>query len=150
MERLHDSKLKKYIYRHNNNTKINIICIRLRTEIKIGGNLYIDFSTETWTYRSKLEIQQRQRKAELEANLANKTVVVVVVVVFFFSYLRVNEVKRDTRDRAEFSFDQHCSEAACCRLANRPFARWRHFTTTTRILFAFSFIFKFRNPARFK
>ena len=30
---------------------------------------------------------------------------------------------------------------------NRPFARWRHFTTTTRILFAFSFIFKFGNPS---
>ena len=26
---------------------------------------------------------------------------------------------------------------------NRPFARWRHFTTTTRILFVFPFIFKF-------
>ena len=30
---------------------------------------------------------------------------------------------------------------------NRPFARWRHFTTTTRVLFAFSFIFKFGNPS---
>ena len=28
----------------------------------------------------------------------------------------------------------------------RPYARWRHFTTTTRILFAFLFIFKFGNP----
>ena len=44
---LHDSKLKKYIHDHNSNTKINIICVRLRTEIKIGRNLYIDFSTET-------------------------------------------------------------------------------------------------------
>ena len=30
---------------------------------------------------------------------------------------------------------------------NRPFARWRHFTTTTRILFVFLFIFKFCNPS---
>ena len=30
---------------------------------------------------------------------------------------------------------------------NRPFARWRHFTTTTRILFVFRFIFKFGNPS---
>ena len=28
---------------------------------------------------------------------------------------------------------------------NRPFARWRHFTTTTRIIFVFPFIFKFDN-----
>ena len=27
--------------------------------------------------------------------------------------------------------------------ANRPFARWRHFTTTTRIFSFFSFVFKF-------
>ena len=33
-----------------------------------------------------------------------------------------------------------------CFEANRPFARWRHFTTTTRILFGFLFIFKFGNP----
>ena len=46
-KRLNYSKLKKYIYSHNNNTKINRICVRLRTEIKMGGNLYIDFSTET-------------------------------------------------------------------------------------------------------
>ena len=26
---------------------------------------------------------------------------------------------------------------------NRPFARWRHFNTTTTILFVFSFIFKY-------
>ena len=32
------------------------------------------------------------------------------------------------------------------KFKNRPFARWRHFTTTTRILFVFSFIFKFCNP----
>ena len=31
--------------------------------------------------------------------------------------------------------------------SNRPFARWRHFTTTTRILFVFPFIFKFCNPS---
>ena len=30
---------------------------------------------------------------------------------------------------------------------NRPFARWRHFTTTIRILFIFPFIFKFCNPS---
>ena len=30
---------------------------------------------------------------------------------------------------------------------NRPFARWRHFFTTTRILFVFLFIFKFGNPS---
>ena len=29
----------------------------------------------------------------------------------------------------------------------RPFARWRHFTTRTRILFVFPFIFKFGNPS---
>ena len=29
----------------------------------------------------------------------------------------------------------------------RPFARWRHFTATTRILFVFPFIFKFCNPS---
>ena len=29
---------------------------------------------------------------------------------------------------------------------NGPFARWRHSTTTTRILFVFPFIFKFGNP----
>ena len=28
---------------------------------------------------------------------------------------------------------------------NRPFARWRHFTTTTRILHVFPFIFNFGN-----
>ena len=33
------------------------------------------------------------------------------------------------------------------QIANRPFARWRHFTTTTRILFVFPFIFKFFNPS---
>ena len=31
-------------------------------------------------------------------------------------------------------------------VVNRPFARWRHFTTTSRILFVFPFIFKFCNP----
>ena len=31
--------------------------------------------------------------------------------------------------------------------ANRPFARWRHFTTTTRILFVFPFVFKFGIPS---
>ena len=30
---------------------------------------------------------------------------------------------------------------------NRPFARWHHFTTTTKILFVFPFIFKFGNPS---
>ena len=30
---------------------------------------------------------------------------------------------------------------------SRPFARWRHFNTTTRILFVFPFIFKFGNPS---
>ena len=30
---------------------------------------------------------------------------------------------------------------------NAPFARWRHFTTTTRILYVFPFIFKFGNPS---
>ena len=30
---------------------------------------------------------------------------------------------------------------------NRPFAIWRHFATTTRILFVFPFIFKFGNPS---
>ena len=29
----------------------------------------------------------------------------------------------------------------------RPFAQWHHFSTTTRMLFAFSFIFKFGNPS---
>ena len=33
------------------------------------------------------------------------------------------------------------------RLVNRPFVRWRHFTTSTRHLFAFPFIFKFGNPS---
>ena len=28
---------------------------------------------------------------------------------------------------------------------NRPFARWRHFATMTRIIFVFPFIFKFDN-----
>ena len=32
-------------------------------------------------------------------------------------------------------------------LSNRPFARWRHFTTTTRILFVFPFTFKFGSPS---
>ena len=31
---------------------------------------------------------------------------------------------------------------------NRPFARWRHFTTTTRILFVFPFMFKFDKSQR--
>ena len=31
--------------------------------------------------------------------------------------------------------------------ANRPFARWRHFTTATGILFVFPFTFKFGNPS---
>ena len=30
---------------------------------------------------------------------------------------------------------------------NRPFARWRHFTTMTRILFVFLFIFKVGSPS---
>ena len=30
-------------------------------------------------------------------------------------------------------------------LTNRPFSRWRHFTTTTRIHFVFLFKFKFCN-----
>ena len=30
---------------------------------------------------------------------------------------------------------------------NRPFARWRHLTTTTRIIFVFPFTFKFCNPS---
>ena len=33
------------------------------------------------------------------------------------------------------------------QMVNRPFARWRHFTTTTRILFVFPFTFKFGNPS---
>ena len=32
------------------------------------------------------------------------------------------------------------------QMVNRPFAQWRHFTTTTRILFVFPFTFKFGNP----
>ena len=31
---------------------------------------------------------------------------------------------------------------------NRPFACWRHFTTTTTMLFVFPFIFKFGNPSQ--
>ena len=31
-------------------------------------------------------------------------------------------------------------------LHNKPFARWRHFTTTTGILFVFPLIFKFGSP----
>ena len=34
-KRLHDSKLKKYVHNHNSNTKINIICVRLRTQTKL-------------------------------------------------------------------------------------------------------------------
>ena len=34
----------------------------------------------------------------------------------------------------------------CNFTRNRPFARWCHLTTTTRILFVFPFIFKFGNP----
>ena len=30
---------------------------------------------------------------------------------------------------------------------NRPFARWRHFTNTTSILYVFPFIFKFGDPS---
>ena len=33
------------------------------------------------------------------------------------------------------------------KLFNRPFARLRHFTTTTRILIVFLFIFKFGSPS---
>ena len=32
-------------------------------------------------------------------------------------------------------------------LLNRPFSRWRHLTTTTRIHFVFAFLFKFVNAA---
>ena len=32
-------------------------------------------------------------------------------------------------------------------MVNRPFAQWRHFTTSTRILFVFPFTFKFGNPS---
>ena len=39
-----------------------------------------------------------------------------------------------------FSFRYSCWEV--CIAANRPFARWRHFTTTTRILQGFAFLFK--------
>ena len=31
---------------------------------------------------------------------------------------------------------------------NRPFARWRHFTTTTRIHYVFPFVLKFGNPSK--
>ena len=34
----------------------------------------------------------------------------------------------------------------CNFTRNRPFARWCHLTTTTRILFVLPFIFKFGNP----
>ena len=40
-----------------------------------------------------------------------------------------------------------CWSACKKKLFNRPFARWRHFTTTTRILFVFLFIFKFGSPS---
>ena len=39
-----------------------------------------------------------------------------------------------------FSFRYSCWEV--CIAANRPFARWRHFTTRTRILQGFAFLFK--------
>ena len=35
---------------------------------------------------------------------------------------------------------------SCTGAMNRSFARWCHFTTTTRILFVFCFVFKFCNP----
>ena len=40
-----------------------------------------------------------------------------------------------------------CWSACKKKLFNRPFARWRHFTTTTRILFVFLFIFQFGSPS---
>ena len=33
---------------------------------------------------------------------------------------------------------------------NRPFARWRHFTTTTRIVFVFPFMFKLLTNLMYK
>ena len=37
-------------------------------------------------------------------------------------------------------------EGGFVQFTNRPFAPWRHFTTTTRILSVFPFNFKFGNP----
>ena len=45
------------------------------------------------------------------------------------------EVKQQTGSSRKFDL-----------ILNRPFARWRHFTTTTRIHFVFLFKFKFCNP----
>ena len=46
---------------------------------------------------------------------------------------------------------QYGIEKTCIKsgfyLGFRPFARWRHFTTTTRILFVFLFIFKCGSPS---
>ena len=36
-----------------------------------------------------------------------------------------------------------------CSESNRPFARWRYFTTTTKIIFVFPFISNFCNPSEF-
>ena len=43
-----------------------------------------------------------------------------------------------------FSYVDHA--VLMLKSINRPFARWRHFTTTTRIHFVFLFKFKFCNP----
>ena len=49
---------------------------------------------------------------------------------------------------AELTFAKTSGTIIKDREKNRPFfAQWRHFTTTTRILFAFSFMFKFGNPS---
>ena len=46
-----------------------------------------------------------------------------------------------------YYFRQKALHAREIDVHNRPFARWRHFTTATRILYVFPSIFKVGNPS---
>ena len=51
------------------------------------------------------------------------------------------------RLRVDGALERGVCHLAACSDNNRPFARWRHFTTTTRILFVFPLICKFGSPS---
>ena len=52
-------------------------------------------------------------------------------------------ILEDTSQKVDNIYRATCFAFSCYR----PFAWWRHFATTTRILFVFPFIFKFGNPS---
>ena len=62
---------------------------------------------------------------------------------FHFSHVSYTALPRENDLAIEEDYQTDSQNKAC----NRPFARWRHFTTTTRILFVFPFGFSFGNPS---